>query len=67
MKTISIFFTFAHDLTNEYFFFGMNEIPVTKEPTIEQTAVLLIDIASALMSSGAHTMRIKCFELGHIR
>jgi len=29
-----------------------------KEPTIEQTAVLLIDIASALMSSGAHTMRI---------
>lgn len=36
----------------------MNEIPVNKEPTIEQTAVLLIDIASALMSSGAHTMRI---------
>jgi len=29
-----------------------------KEPTIEQTAGLLIDIASALMSSGAHTMRI---------
>jgi uncharacterized membrane protein YjjP (DUF1212 family) len=28
------------------------------EPSIEQTAVLLIDIASTLMSSGAHTMRI---------
>jgi len=32
--------------------------PVNVEPTIEETAVLLIDIASALMSSGAHTMRI---------
>ena len=32
--------------------------PVKSEPTIEETAVLLIDIASALMSSGAHTMRI---------
>jgi len=36
----------------------MNESLVIKEPTIEETAVLLIDIASALMSSGAHTMRI---------
>jgi uncharacterized membrane protein YjjP (DUF1212 family) len=36
----------------------MNDDPKVKEPTIEQTAVLLIDIASALMSSGAHTMRI---------
>jgi len=36
----------------------MNESLVNKEPSIEQTAVLLIDIASALMSSGAHTMRI---------
>ncbi|MDD4969540.1 MAG: threonine/serine exporter family protein [Paludibacter sp.] len=36
----------------------MSENPVYIEPTIEQTAVLLIDIASALMSSGAHTMRI---------
>ena len=35
----------------------MND-PVNLEPTIEETAVLLIDIASALMSSGAHTMRI---------
>ena len=51
------FYTFAHELTNEYFF-SMNGIPENKEPTIEQTAVLLIDIASALMSSGAHTMRI---------
>ena len=32
--------------------------PENTEPTIEETAVLLIDIASALMSSGAHTMRI---------
>ena len=31
---------------------------VNLEPTIEETAVLLIDIASSLMSSGAHTMRI---------
>ncbi|MEI8085767.1 MAG: threonine/serine exporter family protein [Paludibacter sp.] len=29
-----------------------------KAPTIEQTAVLLTDIASQLMTSGAHTMRI---------
>jgi len=36
----------------------MNDILLTNEPTIEKTAVLLIDIASALMSSGAHTMRI---------
>lgn len=36
----------------------MNDKLTSKEPTIEQTAVLLIDIASALMSSGAHTMRI---------
>ena len=36
----------------------MNENPIHQEPTIEQAAVLLIDIASALMSSGAHTMRI---------
>jgi uncharacterized membrane protein YjjP (DUF1212 family) len=36
----------------------MNDNPGIQEPTIEQTAVLLIDIASALMSSGAHTMRI---------
>ena len=36
----------------------MSENPGYNEPTIEQTAVLLIDIASALMSSGAHTMRI---------
>jgi len=36
----------------------MNDTLVQNEPTIEQTAVLLIDIASALMSSGAHTMRI---------
>jgi len=36
----------------------MNENLADKEPSIEQTAVLLSDIASALMSSGAHTMRI---------
>jgi len=36
----------------------MNGISENTDPTIEQTAVLLIDIASALMSSGAHTMRI---------
>ena len=36
----------------------MNDSLEKNEPTIEQTAVLLIDIASALMSSGAHTMRI---------
>ncbi|MDR3652962.1 MAG: threonine/serine exporter family protein [Paludibacter sp.] len=36
----------------------MTDNPFNQEPTIEQTAVLLIDIASALMSSGAHTMRI---------
>lgn len=36
----------------------MNDNLEDKKPTIEQTAVLLIDIASALMSSGAHTMRI---------
>jgi len=36
----------------------MDENLVNNEPTIEETAVLLIDIASALMSSGAHTMRI---------
>lgn len=40
------------------YFFHMNEISENKAPTIEQTSVLLIDIASALMSSGAHTMRI---------
>lgn len=36
----------------------MNTHLVKKDPTIEQTAILLIDIASVLMSSGAHTMRI---------
>jgi len=36
----------------------MNENLIQQEPTIEQAAVLLIDNASALMSSGAHTMRI---------
>src|ERR1035437_8428045 len=36
----------------------MNNSLVKNEPTIEQTALLLIDIASALMTSGAHTMRI---------
>lgn len=36
----------------------MNSITETKTPTIQQIADLLTDVASELMTSGAHTMRI---------
>ena len=36
----------------------MNENLINKEPSIEQIADLLSDVACVLMSSGAHTMRI---------